>query len=171
LLLFALDEHGNRLDAGQIESLFRLPGRTDGAVTLDDQTRAVLREGISDARAETIAQLEDRINAWMDQEQMKLDEWSRDRRENLVGEIDKLDREIERLRREGRTRGGNLRENQARRAEIATMVKRRDDLEDRNRIRRREIEREQEELLDRAYARIHHNSIETPLFTLRWSIM
>jgi hypothetical protein len=43
------------------------------------------------------------------------------------------------------------------------MVKRRDDLEDRNRIRRREIECEQEGFLDRAHTSIHHNGIELPL--------
>lgn len=170
ILLAGVDQTGKALDADQIRDLFRLPATRMGEIEFHPEVLARLKDLLDDAKAETMAGFESRVTAWIEQEQAKLDEWSRDRRQNLVGDIDKIDRQIETLRRENRVRGGNIREQQERRKQIASLTRQRDDLEDRNRVRRREIEREQEQLLDRAWDRIHHNSTETQLFTIRWTM-
>lgn len=170
LLLAGYADDGRSLDAEQIEALFRIPGTTSRIVMLDSETQRHLGELIQQRRAETLESLENRVNAWLDQEQAKLDAWAEDRRVNLVGDIDQLDRQISRLKREMRTNPGDLRNRRHKQLEINDLTRKRDDLEDRNRQRRREIEREQETLLDRAYERINQSSEQTDLFTIRWRL-
>jgi ERCC4-related helicase len=170
LLLAGSADDGRSLDVQQIETLFRVPGSVVRSLQLEYETSATLDEGVMRRKTETMETMEERVNVWIEQEQAKLDAWAEDRRTNLVGDIDKLDKQISALRRDLRMNPGDLRSKQQRRQEIAQLTKQRDDLEDRNRERRREIEREQETLLDRAYERIHQSSTLTELFTIRWSL-
>jgi adenine-specific DNA-methyltransferase len=170
LLLAGFADDGRALDTEQIEALFRIPGSISRTVMLDSETERDLADRTQQHRTETLESLEDRVNAWLDQEQAKLDAWAENRRTNLVGDIEALDKQISRLRREMRANPGDLRTRRQRQLEINQLTTKRDDLEDRNRQRRREIEREQETLLDRAYERINQSSEQTDLFTVRWRL-
>ncbi|MEJ7763250.1 MAG: SNF2-related protein [Thermomicrobiales bacterium] len=170
LLLVGFADDGRPLDHDQIEGLFRLPGATWRTAMLDGDTRDRLDTLTAARQGDVMTAVETRIAAWMDQEQAKLDGWAEDRRTNLVGEIEKLDKTIRALRKDLRATPGDLRARRERQLEISQAAKRRDDLEDQNRQRRRDIEREQETLLDRAFASIENTLDLTPLFTIRWRL-
>lgn len=170
MLLGGFTDDGRVLDAEQLDMLFRVPGCTHGALQAEDEALQQLNMVVAKHQQATLEEMEERVNEWIEQEQAKLDAWGEDRRANLVGDIDKLDKQISRLRRDSRTGATNLRERREKQLEINRLTKQRDDLEDRNRQRRREIEMEQETLLDRAYERIHQSSTVSELFTIRWTL-
>lgn len=170
LLLGGFTDDGRALDAEQIEMLFRVPGSVQGTLQSDGMALQQLDGAVAKHQQTTLEEMEERVNEWIEQEQAKLDAWGDDRRANLVGDIDKLDKQISRLRRDSRTGSMTLRERREKQLEINRLTKQRDDLEDRNRQRRREIEKEQETLLDRAYERIHQSSTVSELFTIRWAL-
>lgn len=168
LLLAGFTDNGTALDHQQIERLFRVPGRTGQNVLADDGIHMKLDAALNDSRKATLQALEERMEAWIQQESDKLDQWAEDRRQTLDVEILKLDKEVDLLRREQRT--ASLRERQAIRRQLADLDDRIAELEEKNRAERRRISRARDELLDRAYARIEHSSEITPLFTIRWRV-
>lgn len=170
LLLAGFSDGGRMLDPEQIETLFRIPGTTTRTVMLDSETTSHLDTLVEQRRGETIESLEERMTSWLEEEQAKLDAWAEDRRINLVGEIDKIDKQIKVMKRDLRKAPGDLRTRRQAQLEINQLTRRRDDLEDRNREKRREIEREQDRMLDRVYDRINETAVETPLFTIRWML-
>ncbi|CAN5619885.1 SNF2-related protein [soil metagenome] len=170
LLLAGFADDGRVLESDQIERLFRIPGRPGRLIILDPSTEQRLREREQQEQSATQAQLEDRFISWMAQEEAKLDGWAKDRKENLLGDIEKLEREIDALEREGRVNPGDLRNRHERSRLKADLERRRDDLEDRNRERRREIDRERKALLDKVSDQLDQTAAITPLFTIRWRL-
>jgi hypothetical protein len=170
LLLSGYTDDGQALDHEQIETLFRIVGRASRTVMLDSETQLRLATMTDARRAETMQSLEQRILQWMDQEQEKIDAWADDRRANLVGDIERLDKEITGLKRERRTSSGDLNNRRRIQTDINQLTKRRDDLEDRNRARRREIENEAEELIAHKYDELNETSSLDHLFTIRWRL-
>lgn len=168
LLLAGFADDGRTLDEEQLRAVFRLSGSVRQNVMLDTTVENRLESGLNNHRAATLHAMEERMEAWIQQESDKLDAWAEDRRQTLDVEIIRLDKEVERLKREQRT--APLRERQAIRRQLADLDDRIGDLEARNREERRRISRARDELLDRAYARIEHSSEITPLFTLRWRL-
>jgi adenine-specific DNA-methyltransferase len=168
LLLAGFADDGRPLDEEQIRSLFRLSGKVRQNVFLDSSIEASLENGLNQHRAATLQAMEERMESWIQHESDKLDAWADDRRQTLDVEIIRLDKDVERLKREQRT--APLRERQAIRRRLADLDDRIGELEARNREERRRISRARDELLDRAYARIDHSSEVSPLFTLRWRL-
>ena len=108
MLLVGLADDGRTLDATQIETLFRIPGDVPRTVMLDSEIAGRLGRMTQRARQETVESLETRMEAWIAEEQAKLDAWEDDRRANLAGVVDKYDKEISAKRRELRERVGRV---------------------------------------------------------------
>lgn len=153
-----------------IEALFRVPGSVSNTPVCESDVSKQLGALTEGRKLETLEALEARALAWIEQEEAKLDAWAEDRRTNRVGDIEKIDKQITRLRREMSMNPGNIRERQQKRAEVDKLTEQRDDLEDLNRQRRRDISRERERLMARAYERINESSTMSELFTIRWSL-
>lgn len=170
ILIHAVDGAGTPLDEGQIRDLLRIGARSKHAIEVPPYLDSSLAEGIDEERVRVIEALDARIDEWIQQEEAKLEAWTQDRIVNIEVEIQKVEKEIDQMERELRLRGGNQKEKHAKRMEIAKLKERSYDLEDRNRMRRREIRDARSNLLDQAYESIHKQSEQTQLFTIKWTI-
>lgn len=170
LLLYAIDDSGNALDAGQIGDLLRVGASINGAVDVSTNITQSMSDGIGNERVSVIEALDTRIDEWLNLEEAKLDAWTEDRKVNIEMKIKDVESKIDTLQRELRLRGGSAKEKLEKRREIDDLREVSYDLEEKNREARREIREARREMLDQAYERIHKQTTEIPLFTIRWVI-
>src|SRR5690606_24857273 len=79
LLLAGFTDDGTPLEHQQIERLFRVPGHTGQNVYSGDGVQGKLDAALDGSRKATLQALEERMEAWIQQESDKLDQWAEDR--------------------------------------------------------------------------------------------
>ncbi len=94
LLLAAVTDDHEPLDATACRRLFDLSGRENRSQTIPNAVRSSLADAMGGRQGEYLDALAVSSGQWFDTEMEKLDRWADDRRAALKGELEDLDQEI-----------------------------------------------------------------------------
>ena len=170
LLVAAIADSGQPVPAADALRFFSLPGYVSGHAAAPAAVSHHLCERQNVVREEIIADALDRNAAYLDEEAEKLDKWADDLRQSIRGQIKEIDAEIILAKKEIKLTGNGTARLAARRR-VNQLEAQRDDKEADARRQTREITDRRADLYDAVEARLKQNATETPLFTIRWSII
>lgn len=117
-----------------------------------------------EAEAETEAELDN----YLEQESGKLERWAQDRRKALMATVDELDEQIRAYKKEARQLASTAEKIQARKA-LRKLERKRDDALAEYHQSKKQIEREEDRLLDEVSEKLELTSEIKELFTARWT--
>lgn len=167
LLVLAQTDRGEVLAANDAERLLRIPAAiTEDNLSLsDDAFEAALAVAIQEKEAIT----EQRLEKWFEQENEKLERWADDRRKALMVTVDELDAEIKAFKKESRQLASTAEKVEAKKA-LRKLERKRDDALTEYHEARKQIEQEEDRLLDEVSDKLKvTKNIET-LFSVRWTL-
>ena len=167
LLLAAVTDAGDVLDAAWCDKLLGLPAREIGHT--NSAPPSSVAEAVDRQQVRALAEAEARNGAWFDEEVEKLDRWAEDLKFGLERELKDLDIEIRAARK-----GTKLAVTLAEKLEAQRLVK---NLEQRRNTKRKhlfdaqdEIDTRRSALIDEIERQLQTTSTCDALFTLRWQI-
>ncbi len=167
LLVVARTDSGLTLDTDDAERLLHIPADIIEALPALDITS--LDEAITFAGGDKENEIEARLQIYFDQENQKLERWAEDRRRALHLTVEALDEDIKVLKREAR---------QIKALADKLEAKRHIKLKERERDRaysdyneaKKQIEQQEDLLLDEMESKIQLRQRVEPLFSLRWTL-
>ena len=171
ILLAALNDQGQALDAEQCQRLFSLPAEEQllGA-TLDTQTQEALNASIAKQRQALVQRLDSKNTNFFDQEVEKLDNWGEDRRSSLRLALRELEDRIKEIKKAARS-ASNLPEKLRLEREKRGLESKRDEAWKQYEEAAREIERQKDALIEQIEKRLDQSSASKGLFTIHWRVV
>ncbi len=143
------------------------PTNGDGVPT---NLQAALDEGLQKQKSELLATLTERNASFFELELDKLDRWSDDLKVGLEHELKELDRQIREARRSAQIAPALAEklsiQKQVRELEAARTRKRRELFEAQDRI-----DKQRQDLIETIEKKLQQDCKETPVFTVRWSLV
>ncbi len=167
LLVAVLTDAGQRLDADDAEHLLRIPSEILGPLNDLDTTslKPVLKELADKKKLET----ENKLEQYFEQESSKLERWADDRRQALQLSINELDREIREMKKASRQLS-SLQEKIDAKRQIKQKERERDTAMVNYHETKKEIEQQEDKLLDEIESKLKLDMQSETLFKLRWSL-
>jgi hypothetical protein len=171
LLAFSgLTDDGRVLDDAQCRRFFDLPGTEGSRCDLP----APLATALHAAQARRLLALLEETGArngrWFEDEMDKLDRWAEDRRASLKAELEDLDDALKQAKKAARL-APTLPEKLERQREARTLEAQREEAWRAYDQAGRDIDRQNDALLDEISRRLEQRSEELQLFTLRWQLV
>lgn len=167
LLVLAKTDAGEVLTQENAEHLLCVPARiieepiSEDAATLEP----LLETAVAQKQLQTEAQLE----KYFEQENEKLERWADDRRQALFITVAELDAEIKVLKKSARQLASTAEKVQARK-ELRKLERKRDDALSEYHESRKQIEQEEDALLDEVSEKLELETNVETLFSIRWSL-
>ncbi len=167
VLAVAQTDKGKLLSPDQAERLLSIPAEIEQEnVAIEDEAlKPVLQQLLQQKRAETEAELEQ----WFDQENEKLERWAEDRRKALMQEVDELDSEIRVHKKASRQLASTAEKIEAKKR-LRRLERKRDDALTEYHQAKKQIEQQEDQLLDEVSAKLELEMEVTPLFTIGWRL-
>ena len=169
LLLAAVTDDHEPLDATACRRLFDLSGRENGSQTIPNTVRSSLADAIGRRQGEYLDALAVSSGQWFDTEMEKLDRWIDDRRAALKGELEDLDQEIKDTKKSARM-APNLPAKLELQRKLRGLETKRDEAWRAYDAGSRDIDRQKDALLDEISRRLEQKTECRPLFVLRWTL-
>ena len=172
VLLSGVTDDGTIVDVEQCRRFFSLnaagtPVKED---TVPTSLQAALEDGLQRQKNELLANLTERNASFFELELDKLDRWSDDLKVGLEYELKELDRQIREARRSAQIAPALAEklsiQKQVRELDAARTRKRRElfDAQDR-------IDKQRQDLIETIEKKLQQDCKETPVFTVRWSLV
>lgn len=109
------------------------------------------------------------LDTYLEQESAKLERWAQDRRKALMETVDELDEQIRQLKKEARQLAGTKDKIEAKKS-LRNLERKRDDALTEYHAAKKEIEQEEDKLLDEVSAKLELSCNLTQLFSARWTL-
>lgn len=171
LIFGGVMDAGNELDPEQARRFFSLPAVIMQPVLYFPQEKKLELTSIINRQKQVILERNLERNAnYFEQEIEKLDKWAEDRKTSLEIKLKDLDRIIKEKKAEAK-KILKLEEKVAAHREIKELEKRRNTLRYTLYEEQDRVDEEKEKLISEIEARLHQNTEEEELFTIRWSII
>lgn len=167
LLVLAITDAGEILPQEHAEHLLCIPATIlQESIAFDASVlAAVLSAALATKEQQTQAQLEN----YFEQENSKLERWADDRRKTLYNTVEELDAEIKILKKEARQLASVADKVNAKKA-LRTLERKRDDALSIYHQARKQIEQEEDALLDDISAKLELEQQLETLFSIRWTL-
>ena len=163
-------DDGKPLSEEYAEKLLQIPATDAEPIQISDKTHHTLKNSAEGRKKQILDTLSKENNDYYDQEMDKLDQWADDLKNDLMRELEFLEREIRALRREARE--AMILE---KKLELGRQQKEKEDLRKKKRARlfdeQDEISNKKDQILDELQQRLHNNVEETELFTIGWKVV
>ncbi len=167
LLVVAVTDSGDAIPIGDAQRLLRIPASmSDSTAPIDDST---LAQQLDREQQVKLQETEQKLEQYYEQENTKLERWADDRRQALQLTIDELDREIRDLKKASRQLA-TLQEKLTAKREIKQHERKRDRAMASYHEAKKQIEQEEDKLLDDIEAKLKLDSSIEELFTIRWCL-
>jgi superfamily II DNA/RNA helicase len=167
LLVAACTEGGLMLDTDVAERLLHVPAEAGESLSM--MNSAALEEAIAFVRTDKENDVEARLQVYFEQENEKLERWAEDRRRALHLTVDELDREIKELKRAARQLKALTEKLEAKR-QIKLKERERDRAYSEYNEAKKQIEQQEDALLDEMENKIQLRQRIEPLFSVRWTL-
>jgi len=167
LLTIAQTDDGAPLTMKDAEHLLRIPANvTEKLKSLNtEKLTAQLEQQLTVKELQTEKQLEE----YFEQENTKLERWADDRRQALFFTVDELDREIKEIKRESRQLKSLSEKLEGKRL-VKKKVRERDRALNNYNQAKKQIEKEEDQLLDEMESKLEITKEIETLFSIRWSL-
>ncbi len=163
-------DDGKPLSEEYAEKLLQIPATDAEPIQISDKTHHTLKNSAEGRKKQILDTLSKENNDYYDKEMEKLDQWADDLKNDLMRELEFLEREIRALRREARE--AMILE---KKLELGRQQKEKEDLRKKKRARlfdeQDEISNKKDQILDELQQRLHNNVEETELFTIGWKVV
>ena len=167
LLALAVSDNGEVLSRENAEHLLCVPARIDSApVQLDTR---VFQPLLEEAVAEQQALTEQQLATYFEQETTKLERWAEDRRQALSLRVQELDEEIRAYKKQARQLASTAEKVQAKKG-LRSLERQRDDALSEYHEARKQIEQQEDALLDEISSKLELDTQTTTLFSIRWTL-
>jgi len=166
VLLAAVTDEGQILDAKQARRLFDLPARVEKAHAVDPNN---VRNVLEEQKNKILATIAERNAVFFEEEMDKLDRWAEDKRKTLKAVLKKYDDALTVLKKQARS-APNLPQKLAIQKKLRTLNAKRDNAWKEYDKAARNVERDKDALLNEVEARMEQKDHETPLFTIAWRL-
>jgi hypothetical protein len=167
LLALAVSDNGEVLSRENAEHLLCVPARIDSApVRLDTR---VFQPLLEEAVAEQQALTEQQLATYFEQETTKLERWAEDRRQALSLRVQELDEEIRAYKKQARQLASTAEKVQAKKG-LRSLERQRDDALSEYHEARKQIEQQEDALLDEISSKLELDTQTTTLFSIRWTL-
>ena len=168
ILIAAITENGEVLQADDPEKLLRLPARI-AETTIKTGFQTTLSDNMAERRQTLLNQATERNLGYFEEEVQKLDDWADDLKQGLEQEIKETDREIKEVRRTAAT--------SATLEEKLSWQKKQRELENKRSHQRRElfdkqdeIEAQRNQLIEKLEESLKQKVEEEELFFIEWEM-
>lgn len=169
MVLACLTDDGESVSAATADRLFQVPS---SLVDNGDLTPPTVQ--ISKLKEELFEQFSDRVLAenenWLEQEEARLDAYAEDLELEIEAQIKEIEDVVKDLKKQRRTPGLALTEKLSLGKEIKRLEQQRDDLVLDKHVRRKEVRKQTEDMLDQIAEQLDQKPDITELFTIRWSV-
>ena len=168
LIVAAVTDDGDPVDADTAERLMQVPARVTGApeTTAPDDALTKL---VTDRETALFQRAQERLGSFLEEEEDRLDNWRDDARVSYDAQIKALTKEAKEKAKLSRA-VQNLQEKVELQREGNALKRQADDLQHQLYTRLREIDGERERMLDDIAAKLDLTPDLVPLFTIRWSL-
>ena len=168
LLVLAITDNEEVLSQANAEHLLRIPARVLQEPMVLDTTplQPLLEEAVANKELETEQQLE----SYFEQENDKLERWAQDRRQALFVTVEELDEEIKNLKKQARQLASTA-EKIAAKKDLRKLERQRDDALSEYHQAKKEIEQQEDVLLDEISAKLELDTQLQTLFSIRWTLI
>jgi len=167
LLVVASTDSGSMLAPSDAERLLHIPAEISELLpALDVGTLQSSLDAVSGRKEHEI---EEKLQDYFEQENEKLERWAEDRRRALHMAVDELDRDIKELKRAARQLKALTEKLEAKR-KIKLKERDRDRAYSEYNESKKQIEQQEDELLDEMESKIQLRSHLEPLFSVRWTL-
>jgi len=165
LLVVAVADNGDIMPPEDAERLLNVPASISNAsISIDTNKLAGLLNNQQQLKTE---ETEEKLEKYYEQENIKLERWADDRRQALQLTINELDREIKDLKRASRQLP-SLQEKLEAKRQIKQNERKRDTAMASYHEAKKQIEQEEDKLLDEIEAKLKLEHSSEELFTIRW---
>ncbi|MDP2610474.1 MULTISPECIES: SNF2-related protein [unclassified Oceanobacter] len=172
LLVLAQTDAGHRLSLQTAAHLMRVPATTTTATTTAP-SQAVHQQYFAEWTAQVLEektlQTEQQLDQYLEQESTKLERWAEDKRAALMQTAKELDEQIASCRKENRQLASTTEKIKAKKA-LRKLERQRDDALTEYHQAKKQIEQQEDELLDEVSEKLALTSEVTILFTLEWEL-
>ena len=167
LLVLAMTDNGYALNQENAEHLLCIPARVLSEVpALElDALQPLLDEAVATQQQQT----EQQLQLYFEQENEKLERWAEDRRQALFITVEELDTEIKALKKQSRQLASTAEKIEAKKA-LRKLENKRDDALHEYHQAKKQIEQEEDALLDEVSEKLNLTTDIAPLFSIRWSL-
>ncbi len=167
LLVLAKTDAGQTLNQDDAAHLLSIPAEVQqNNIQLDNDLLSELLEiAVEEKQLQTEAQLE----IYFEQENSKLDRWAEDQRKALMISVDELDAEIRAYKKDARQLASTAEKIAAKR-DLRKLERKRDDALTEYHQAKKQIEQEEDNLLDEIQAKLELTQQIQPLFSIRWTL-
>lgn len=170
IVLSAMDERGESIEADIIKKVFSLSAQSVTPKTIASEERNKLDELEQRTISVISGQIAERNGEFFDDEVSKLDNWSDDVKKALELDLRKLDIDIKSAKTNAK-KIVNLEEKLKAQREIKDSEKKRNEMRKKLYEAQDEIEAKKEKLLEQIEAQLKQRSILQPLFMISWKII
>jgi len=167
LLVAVMTDEGQRLDADDAEHLLRIPSEILGLMNNLDVT--LLKPILEDLTVNKELEVHNKLGQYFEEGSVKLERWADDRRQALQLSIDELDREIREMKKASRQLS-SLQEKIDAKRQIKQKERERDTAMANYHETKKEIEQEEDKLLDEIESKLELNIQSEILFNFRWTL-
>lgn len=167
LLVLATTHDGQHLPLKTAEHLLRVP--VAAVVPLEYVDDSIFQGWLNSEQERYRRQTEQQLDEYLEQESYKLERWAEDKRKALMCEVDELDDRIKAFKKESRSLP-STREKVEAKKHLRKLERQRDDALSRYHQAKKDIEQQEDELLDDVSARLELNSRAEVLFTIEWEL-
>tara|TARA_R110001592_G_scaffold19231_15_gene79133 strand:- start:3162 stop:6020 length:2859 start_codon:yes stop_codon:yes gene_type:complete len=167
LLVLALTDSGEAFSQDNAEHLLCIPAEVQQAPVALDTTalQPLLDQAVADKELHTEQQLE----VYFEQENDKLERWAQDRRQALFFTVEERDEQIKTLKKQARQLASTAEKIQAKK-ELRTLERQRDDALSDYHQAKKQIEEQEDALLDEISAQLEIDTQLKTLFSIRWTL-
>lgn len=167
LLVLAITDSGETIPQEHAEHLLSIPARIlQEAIKLDTaELQPLLDQAVADKNHQTAQQLE----IWFEQENEKLERWADDRRKALFVTVEELDEEIKSLKKQARQLASTAEKIEAKK-NLRKLERKRDDELSKYHEAKKQIEQEEDALLDEVSEKLEISPHQETLFSIRWTL-
>jgi superfamily II DNA/RNA helicase len=167
LLVLAENDSGQRMNTKTAEHLLRVPATASKLQnTLPDSHFAAW---IKQAMEEKTLETEQQLNQYLEQESQKLERWADDQRKTLMQTVEELTEQIRAFKKESRTLASTADKIAAKKA-LRKLEHQRDDALTEYHRAKKQIEQQEDELLDEVSEKLQLTGEVEELFTVEWTL-
>ena len=167
LVSLAMTENGERLSLDNAEHLMCIPAHISAPDHNIPEER--FADWQDEELSEHIRQTEEQLDIYLEQESEKLERWAQDRRKALMVTVDELDTQIKHLKKEARQLASTAEKIEAKKA-LRKLERQRDDALAEYHESKKQIEQEEDQLLDEVSEKLDLTCEVKPLFSIRWTL-
>lgn len=159
---------GKLLSKEQCEKLFDVEGKVVKACNLQDLSQ--LEAEFNKQKKVLAKELTDKNSSYFDEEIVKLEKWSDDRKNTLKEKLKELDEQIKTLKKDNRL-SVNLQEKLRKQKEIRSLDTKRDEAWKEYENKKKDIDSQVDDLIEHIQAKMEQKMVVEQVFAINWRLI